>query len=68
MNAGLTEKELRIYDAMKSNPSLTQEGLATITGLSKGFVAKTTAKFKRMGIIERTGSRKTGFWTVKRIE
>jgi len=67
-NTGLTETELRIYDAMKSNPSLTQERLATITGLSKGFVVKTITKFKKMGLVERTGSRKTGFWTVKQIE
>lgn len=62
---GLTEKEQMVYDAIKSNPSKTQIELASITGLSKGFVSKTTAKLKEMSLIERKGSRKTGYWAVE---
>ncbi len=62
IETGYTKKELLIYDAIKGNPSMTQDMIAEITGLSKGFVIKTISKFKQSGLIKREGSRKSGNW------
>ena len=44
---------------------MTQDEIAYLTKLSKGFVIKTMSKLKQMGLIEREGSRKSGRWVVK---
>jgi len=64
---GLNDKELLLYDAIRANPSMTQDGLADITGLSRGYVVKIMVKFRQLGLIERKGSRKSGHWDVKEI-
>ena len=35
-----------------------------MTGLSEGHVIKTVVKLRKMGLIERKGSRKAGYWSV----
>lgn len=64
---GFSKNELLVYDAIKSNPSMTQDSIAELTKLSKGHVVKTISKFKRAGILKREGSRKTGRWIIDRI-
>ena len=61
----LNEKELLLFDAIRTNPSMTQDELSTVTKLSKGYVIKTMTKLKRMGAIERSGSRKSGYWITR---
>lgn len=62
--ATFTENELLIYDAIKSNPAMTQDAISELTGLSKGFVIKTITKLKQSGILRREGSRKSGRWVI----
>lgn len=64
IRTGLTKNELMVFDAMKDDPSITQDEIASLSGLSKGFVAKTTSKLKNMDLVERVGSRKSGYWRV----
>ena len=61
----LNEKELLLFDAIRTNPSMTQDELSTVTKLSKGYVIKTMTKLKQMGAIERSGSRKSGYWITR---
>ena len=44
---------------------MTRDELSTVTKLSKGYVIKTMTKLKRMGAIERSGSRKSGYWITR---
>ena len=62
--SGLTENELRVFDAIRTYPSKNQKELSKMTGLSEGHVIKTVVKLRKMGLIERKGSRKAGYWSV----
>ena len=62
--SGLTENELRVFDAIRTYPTKNQKELSKMTGLSEGHVIKTVVKLRKMGLIERKGSRKAGYWSV----
>jgi len=50
---------------MVTNPEVTLEQLAEVIGISKRNIEKNISKLKASGLVERTGSRKSGRWTVK---
>jgi ATP-dependent DNA helicase RecG len=54
----------KILDAIKSNPKITQNELAEITGLTRRGIEWNLAKLKEKGIIERIGPAKGGHWEV----
>ena len=58
----VNEKQLLIL--LNTNPSLTAQEISIRTGLTLRGVEKLIKRLKDAGIIERQGSRKSGFWKV----
>lgn len=53
-----------ITGIMKERPGITKIQLALQTGISKATLERDISTLKMKGIIQRTGSRKSGFWEV----
>jgi len=47
------------------NPEITLDQLATEIGMSISGIKKNINQLKKLGIIERKGSDKTGYWEIK---
>jgi len=54
----------KIFDAIKSNPKITQNELAEIAGLTRRGIEWNLAKLKEKEIIKRIGPAKGGHWKV----
>lgn len=61
----LNASQKAILEALKKNPRLTGDELAKAVGFSVSTIKKSTAKLQEMGLIERSGSRRFGYWIVK---
>ena len=62
----LTDKEMTVLDAIKSNPYSKLNDIAYMTGVSRSYVGKIVVKLKERGLIERNGNQRTGNWVVHR--
>lgn len=62
----LNANEKQILILLNTNPSLTAQEISTRTGMTLRGVEKLIKRLKDAGIIERQGSRKSGFWKVNR--
>lgn len=54
----------RLLDLIAENPRLTASEIAIRLGIGERMIRNHFATLKRMGLIERQGSNKTGFWKV----
>lgn len=61
----LSDGQKAILEALKVNPRLTGKELAKATDLSISAIKKNTIKLQGMGLIERTGSKRYGYWILK---
>lgn len=61
---GLSANRQKIISEMRHNPNVTKAELSIILGLSVTSIDKNILFLKKMGLIERVGSNKTGFWKV----
>jgi len=61
----LTAAETAVLEYLKRHPNATQIGTADAVGRSRRTVQVTISSLKEKGLIERSGSKKTGEWTVK---
>lgn len=61
----LSDGQKAILKALKANPRLTGKELAKATDLSVSAVKKSTTKLQGMGLIERSGSKRYGYWILK---
>lgn len=61
----LNASQKAILEALKKSPRLTGDELAKAVGFSVSTIKKSTAKLQEMGLIERSGSRRFGYWIVK---
>lgn len=61
----LSDGQKAILEALKANPRLTGKELAKATDLSISAIKKNTIKLQGMGLIERTGSKRYGYWILK---
>lgn len=59
------KSERQILDLLANDPYLTRRELAEKIGISESGVKKVLANLKVAGKIERVGSNKTGYWSVK---
>lgn len=55
----------KILDAIKKNPKITANQLASVLGITQRAVEKQLASLKELGKIERVGSKRAGHWEVK---
>ena len=60
----LNDSQKKIIEAMRENPNVKTVRLMTITGLSESGVNRNLKKLKELGLIERIGSLKNGYWSV----
>lgn len=65
INVKITVNQKKILEAVKQNPFVTQEELASIVGIAKLNINKNMKKLQEQGIIERVGADKNGKWIVK---
>ena len=62
MQTRLTENQKKIYRYLIENPNATLQNVADEIGLSLGGVKKTVAKLQEIGMLQRAGGRKNGYW------
>ena len=60
----LSQMEERILDEIQKNPHATKRQISEVLDISQISVARATKKLKDIGIIERIGSTKSGYWKV----
>lgn len=63
--ASLSELENQIVQALRREPSLTREQLASLTDVSRATVTRRLAKLRDEGFLQRVGPKKTGHWEVR---
>lgn len=61
----LNESQEIIVNAMRDDPNVKTAKLMALIGLSESGVNRNLKKLKDLGIIERMGSLKKGYWSVK---
>lgn len=57
-------QEDRILHALSKSPDITYEELASLLSVGRATIARTIKRMIEKGLVERTGSRKTGVWKV----
>lgn len=55
---------LKIIEQMQNNPQITMTEIASQTGYSRSWVAKTIKRLQEQKFIKRIGSNKTGYWEI----
>lgn len=63
-NSSLNATQVRLLAEIRNNPNVTQIQLARIIGLSDVSIYNNLAKLKKLGYIERVGSKRGGYWKV----
>ncbi len=61
----LNDSQKAILEALKKNPHLTGDLLVKETNLSLSSIKKGMVRLQELGLIERSGSKKFGYWIVK---
>nr|MBP3281084.1 putative DNA binding domain-containing protein [Treponema sp.] len=60
----LNETQKKVLSEIQKNPKVTKEGLSKLVKRGKTAVDTAISILKKLGFIERRGSRKSGFWQV----
>ncbi|MCQ4636405.1 MarR family transcriptional regulator [Anaerovorax odorimutans] len=53
-----------LIDVIKQMPNITQAGIQSEMGISRTCVQRMMKELQAEGMIERVGSKKTGYWKV----
>lgn len=61
----LTDNQKNVYDYLEKNPKASLQEVADEVQLSLAGVKKIALKLQSLGVLERTGSRKDGYWLAK---
>ena len=61
----LSKGQKAILEALKANPRLTGSELAKAASLSVSTIKKSMVKLQELGLIERFGSKRYGYWILK---
>ena len=61
---GLSVTQKRILSLIKNNPTATIPELGKLSGFSSSRVSKIIPELKNIGLIERMGSNKSGYWKI----
>ena len=64
VNKLLNKSQLSIIKSIRNNPNITISELEKETGLGHTAIQNNLNKMQELSIIERVGSRKTGYWKV----
>lgn len=63
----LTDRQRLILRLFSDDKTLTRERLCDKTGMSDSTAKREIAYLKKMGMLERVGSDKTGYWIIKGV-
>lgn len=61
----LTDNQKNVYDYLKMNPRASLQKVADEMQLSLAGVKKIATKLQTMGLLERAGSKRDGYWLAK---
>ena len=61
----ITQNQQKILDNLAENQHVTMSELSAAVGISTRKIEANVQKLKSMGLIERVGARKNGYWVVK---
>jgi len=64
-SGNISGRTKQIIEQIIINPSITAFELSKFTGISKRAIEKQLAKLKTSGVLERSGSDKSGYWIIK---
>ena len=64
VESGLTGTQARILTEIRNNPNITRERLMEKVKVGKTTVYTAISTLKKMGYIERAGSKKSGYWKI----
>lgn len=59
-----TESESKVLKQIENDNEITRERLVVCTGYSDSTIARALKSLQEKGIIERKGSKKSGFWKI----
>lgn len=62
----LRERDVSVFRYIRDNPAATQPEIASALKIGKTSVQDSIARLKKIGVIKRVGSNKTGRWAVER--
>ena len=60
----LTNDEIKVIDVVRDNPTITQQELLEITGISMGTIKRIMPRLQKKGVLIREGNRRAGQWKV----
>lgn len=58
----ITENQIKILECMVENPYISAQKIAELIGISSRKTEDNIKKLKGLGLLERIGSPKTGYW------
>jgi len=64
LNEPLTDLQVRIMDYVRIHPKASYDDLAGALHRARSTIMRNIQKLKDAGLLSRTGSKKTGYWTV----
>ena len=62
---GLNQTQELLLKIIRQSPDVTIKSMATILGLTENHIKKNTQHLKKIGLINRIGSNKKGYWEIK---
>ena len=68
VNERVNENQLKILDAIRQNPSITQAALSKVVGISVVHINKNMKFLRELGLISRFGSDKKGIWVLTKAQ
>ena len=68
MNDRVNDTMNKILESLYDDPGYTITELANIMKMSRKSISNNIKKLKDLGIIERVGNNKKGYWKIKRSE
>lgn len=66
VNETVNETQKILLNAIKKNPQITWEDMKHLTGKSRATVARHISALKEVGLIDRQGSDKKGYWIIRK--
>jgi len=65
-NVGVNTKQIKIMELMQANPKITAKLIAQTVGIAPRNVQANIQSLKALGLVERIGSAKGGYWKIKK--
>ena len=66
LEKNLSENQIKIINFMSDNNNITQSELSNLIGINEKNIRNNIKKLKDLGLIQRIGSPKTGYWEVRK--